>query len=252
MKKLIIVLLVATSFFGNAQNDALFKKAAEAYNQGNYEVAVQDYLQIIENKQHSASVYYNLGNAYYKLNQVAPSIYYFEKALLLKPNDSEIKNNLSYAQKMALDAVETVPETGMSRLYNTVVSFMSFDQWGVTAIVLMLLFIIGYITFYYSRYATYKRIAFIGSLIALFLSCIAVIIGYMQYTDFNDDQPAIVFAEAVTVQAEPNERNQAVFKLHEGAKVNVLESFNNWNKIELADGKTGWLSKESIKLLKDF
>lgn len=252
MKKILTLLLLSLCFFGNAQNDVLFKTAADAYNKGNYEKAAEDYLKIIENGQHSAAVYYNLGNAYYKLNKVAPSIYYFEKALLLKPNDPEIKNNLGYAQNMALDAIEVSQETGMSRLYHSVISFLSYDQWAYTAILLMFVFVLAYIAFYYFRYASYKRIAFIGSFIALFLSVLSVLMAYLQYNTIEADQPAIVFSEAVGVKAEPNDRTSDVFTLHEGAKVNVLETFNNWKKIELADGKTGWLLDEHIKLLKNF
>ena len=125
MRKFAFLLLVFVSF-ANAQNETLFNSGTEAYNKGDYNKAIERYLAIVENGQHSAELYYNLGNSYYKLNQIAPSIYYFEKALLLKPGDPEIKNNLGYAQNMTLDAIETMPETGLSRIYkNVVLSFIS-------------------------------------------------------------------------------------------------------------------------------
>ena len=114
MKKLLSVVIFLFGLVAFGQNETLFNQATEAYNEGAYQKAVDNYLEILDNGQHSAELYYNLGNSYYKLNQIAPSIYYYEKALLLRPNDEEIKNNLAYANNMTLDAIETLPETGLS------------------------------------------------------------------------------------------------------------------------------------------
>lgn len=230
----------------------LFEKANKAYNEGSYDEAAKDYLAILENGEHSAELYFNLGNVYYKQNQIAPSIYYYEKALLLKPNDPEIKNNLAYAQNMTLDAIEVMPETGLSKLYKSATSYFSFEQWAYTSILLMVLFVIGYLLYYFLTYATHKRIAFIISVLCFFLAMLTIVIAYTKYQDFNADQPAIIFDEEVIVKSEPNERSEETFRLHQGTKVLVLEQLNNWQKIRIADGKTGWLPSESMKLLKDF
>lgn len=86
------------AFLGNAQNEAVFNRATDAYNNGDYQKAIDYYSDILDNGEHSAELYFNLGNAFYKLNEIAPSIYNYEKALLLAPNDEEIQNNLSYAK----------------------------------------------------------------------------------------------------------------------------------------------------------
>lgn len=252
MKKIVFLFVVFLGLTTSAQSKAVFGKATDAYNAGDYNVAIENYLEIIEKGQHSAELYFNLGNSYYKLNQVAPSIYYYEKALLLKPNDSEIKNNLAYAQNMTLDAIEVMPETGLSKIYKDTTGFLSFDQWGYNAVIFMLLFVLLYIGFYYLKYATQKRIAFITSIVSLLIAVVSVVFAFLQYSDFQADQPAIVFDNEVKVTSEPNERSQAVFMLHEGTKLNVLEELKGYKKIRIADGQTGWLTSESIKLLRDF
>lgn len=252
MKQLIPIILLLVSFFGNAQNEALFSQATDSYNNGDYQKAIDYYLGILENGKHSSELYFNLGNTYYKLNQIAPSIYNYEKALLLSPNDAEIKNNLSYAQNMTLDAIETLPETGLAKIYKSITEIMSFDEWSYTAVVFMILFALLYIAFYYFRYATQKRIAFISSIAALFISLGSAAFAFVQYNDFKSDQPAIVFSSEVQIKAEPNQRSEQIFILHEGTKVNVLEELNEWKKIKIVDGKTGWVTSESIRLLKDF
>lgn len=252
MKAFLAFLLFLAGFSATAQNEAMFNEATTAYNEANYEKAAENYLQIIEKGQHSAELYFNLGNSYYKQNKIAPSIYYYEKALLLAPNDSEIKNNLSYARNMTLDAIDELPETGLSRIKKNLTGFLSFDQWAKTAVVFMILFVLLYIAFYYFRYSTRKRIAFIASLLALLISLVSVVFAFIQFNDFKKDRPAIVFSEEIAIRAEPNDRSQEVFTLHEGTKVNVLEELNDFQKIEIADGKTGWVPKKSIKVLKDF
>ncbi|MDT7829042.1 tetratricopeptide repeat protein [Pricia sp. S334] len=252
MKKLGYILIFIMSFTAFAQSDALFNRATDAYNDGKYQAAVDNYLEILDNGKHSAELYYNLGNAYYKLNQIAPSIYYYEKALLLKPNDPEIKNNLSYARNMTLDAIDTMPETGFARIYNSFLDVLSFDQWGYVAVVFMILFVLLYIGFYYFRYSSRKRLAFILSTVCLFLSIASVVFAYMEYKAFQADRPAIVFAEQTSVKSEPNKISQEAFALHEGTKVNVLDELNDWKKIRIADGTFGWIPSEDIRLVKDF
>jgi len=252
MKSIYTFLLILLSFFAQAQNEALFNAATDAYNAGDYNKAIENYLEIVAAGQHSAELYFNLGNSYYKLNQVAPSIYYYEKALLLKPNDSEIKNNLGYAQNMTLDAIEVLPETGLSKIYKDITSFLSFDKWGYAAVVFMMLFVLLYIGFYFFQYATYKRIALITGIVSLFVAVLSLVFAFLQYSDFQADQPAIVFDDEVKVTSEPNKRSELVFTLHEGTKLNVLEELNDYKKIRIADGQTGWLTANSIKLLKDF
>ncbi|APQ17178.1 tetratricopeptide repeat protein [Maribacter hydrothermalis] len=251
-KKLIIVCSLFTVLICTAQNNKLFDQATDAYNAGDYEKAIRFYTDILNNGEHSTAVYYNLGNSNYKLNKIAGSIYYYEKALLLSPNDEEVKTNLSYAQNMTLDAIDTLPETGISKLYKRITGKLTFDQWAYLSIGALLLFVVLYILFYYSTTSSLKRWTFIGSLFALFICIIAIVFAYIQQTDFNNKQPAIIFADESVIKSEPNANSEHVFVIHAGTKVNVLDELDQWNKIKLADGKTGWIPKNELKLLKDF
>ncbi|BFP41388.1 tetratricopeptide repeat protein [Flavobacteriaceae bacterium GF1] len=235
-----------------AQNEVLFQKATDAYNEGEYQKAIGFYEDILENGKHSAELYFNLGNCHYKLDEIGPSIYYYEKALLLKPNDSEIKNNLGFAQNMRLDAVEEMPKTAMSRLHDTIVLSLSADQWAYLAIAMIFLFVLGFIIYYILYSATKKRIAFIVANTALFISFFSVAMGYLAHKSYMAKNPGIIFEREIVVTSEPNERSEKVFALHEGTKVNVLESLEDWHKIRIADGQTGWLPSNSLRLLKDF
>ncbi|MFS4468908.1 tetratricopeptide repeat protein [Maribacter sp. 2210JD10-5] len=252
VKKLFIFCCLCFSIWSTAQNETLFNEATTAYNEGEYQNAIDKYQKILDNGKHSAAVYFNLGNCHYKLNQIAPSIYYYEKALLLNPSDKEIQNNLGYAQNMTLDAIEKMPETGFSKFYKSITGKLFYDDWAYLSVGFLFLFVLLYIIFYYANYSTRKRWAFISSFVALFLCILFVVFAEIEYSSFKANRPAIVFADEIGIKAEPNDTSQEAFTLHEGAKVNVLDDLNEWYKISIADGQTGWIPAKEIRLIKDF
>ena len=252
MKTFLIVLITAVSFLGHAQNTKLFEEANMLYNEGKYQEAVTNYLKILESNEHSAALYYNLGNAYYKLNEIAPSIYYYEKALQLTPGDADVKNNLLFAQNMTIDAIEVMPKTGISRIVQNSISTFSYTTWAILAIVFMFLFVAGFLSYYLSGYKNRKRLFFALSSIAFIFAVLSFIFASYQYNTSKKERPAIVFDKEISVRAEPNERSEEVFVLHEGTKVNVQDALGEWKKIRLDDGKTGWLLSGAIKEIKGF
>lgn len=251
-QKLVIAFVLMMPFLGLSQNSALFSQATEFYNKGEYTKAIENYEKILGNGEHSAELYFNLGNCHYKLNAIGPSILYYEKALLLKPNDREILNNLGYAQNMRLDAVEEMPKTEIAQLYEDVVNFLSFDQWAYLSVFLIVLFVVAYLAYFFLRFASHKRIAFVTGIFSLVIGILCVLMAYLQFQEFKNDNPAIIFAKEVRISAEPNRNSEVVFTLHEGTKVNVLDQLNEWKKIRIADGQTGWLPEDNLRLLKDF
>ena len=249
MKQLFYIFIFLLSTLTYAQNDKLFEQGNAFYNEGKFSEAIESYEAILESGQHSAELYYNIANTHYKLNHIAPSIYYYEKALQLAPNDSEIKNNIVFARNMTIDAVDTIPEVGFSKWIKSITSYMTFDDWAKTSVVLMLIFVGLYLVYYFSYATLRKRLTFIGSMASLVLVVVSVAFAYHNYNLTQTDQPAIVFAKESLVKNEPNLRSNEAFKLHEGTKVQILDTVNNWKKIQLADGKTGWIISEDIKAL---
>jgi len=252
MRKIIFLICLLSLSFGFAQSEKLFNEATELYNNGEYSAAIENYLEILENGEHSAALYFNLGNCYYKLNSIGPSIYYYEKALLLNPNNDEIKNNLRFAQNMRLDAIEEVPTTEISKIYKSVTGLFTYDGWSYLAVVLVFLFVLSYMAYYFLRPANQKRAAFISSILSLALCVVCILMAYLNFQQYKNNDPAIIFGKEVNVTSEPNLNSNTVFTIHEGTKVNVLDELDEWKRIRIADGQTGWLQAESLKKIKDF
>jgi len=250
MKKTIYILTFFLSSLCIAQNSALFDKGNASYNEGNFQEAITLYENVLNTGMHSSELYFNLANAYYKLNRVAPSIYYYEKAQQLSPNDKDIKNNLSFANNMTIDDIESIPEIGFSKLFKSVINSFSFDMWAVLAVASVLLFVIFFLSYYFSYSTNKKRLLFLSSITSLCFMVLTLTFAFQKYAYEQKDNPAIVFAQESDIKSEPNLRSETAFELHEGTKVQIIESYKkNWTKIKLTDGKTGWIATQDIKAL---
>lgn len=249
MKQLIYLLVLCIGFSGTAQNEALFERANAAYADGNYEEAANAYNQILENGEVSVAVHYNLGNSYYKLNRVAPSIYHYEKALQIKPDDRDVKNNLEFARNMAIDAIEEPADKGFTQFFTSTTAILSPSGWGWTAIFCMFIFVGFFLAYYFSRKALFKRIFFVSGMFFLLLAITSAVVGTMKQNMQESRSFAIIFSEEAEVRSEPNVRSAEVFTLHEGAKVKVTEDFQGWLEIELPNGSQGWMKKTELKPL---
>tara|TARA_B100000929_G_scaffold9379_3_gene7919 strand:+ start:4585 stop:5334 length:750 start_codon:yes stop_codon:yes gene_type:complete len=249
MKKIFFILLVFCTTIGFGQNEALFEQANKAYADGNYEDAIKKYESILDKGETAVSLYYNLANAHYKLNHIAPSIYYYEKALQLAPNDADVKNNIQFARNMAMDDIEDVQRTGIAKTIDDLIATFSFNTWAMLAIVFMVLFVILFLFYYYGRTTLSKRIFFITSMVSILLCIVSVYFAFSQQNIQLNNNYAIVFAEEAGVRSEPNLRGEPAFLLHEGTKAKLLEKYQEWYKIEIADGKQGWMLKENLKEL---
>ncbi len=112
--------------------------------------------------------------------------------------------------------------------------------------------VVLFLVYYFAYYSSRKRLAFIGSISFLLLALFTLVLAFNKFGLVKNDKPAIVFAQESKVKSEPNLRSSEAFKLHEGTKVQVIDTIDNWKKIKLSDGKTGWISSEDIKLLNNF
>lgn len=246
MKQLIAFLLFAPTLFAQTG----FEKGNALYRNEKYADAVVAYESVLKAKKQSPELYFNLANAYYKLNKVAPAIYNYEKALQLKPGDREIRNNLEFAHKMMIDEVKEMPKVGFSKIIADFTSSMSYDGWAWTAVIFAVSFLLFFCGYYFSAIAIYKRIFFIAMFAAAFAIIVCVLAAIFEKDRYENERPAIVFASIAPVKSEPKSSAADVAVLHEGSKVYVLETLDNWKKVGLPDGSEGWIENNSIREIK--
>ncbi len=248
MRKILILLFLVSQGIG-AQT--AFREGNQQYAKEDYEGAISSYESVLDSGKQSAELYFNLANSYYKLHKVAPAIYNYEKALLLSPNDSEIKINLEFARKMAIDDIKVIPKVGFSKLLSDFTSKYYYDTWAWIAVGFAFLFLAFFAGYYFSQETLFKRVYFIGMFLLLLGIFLSAASGFYEKSRNDNERPAIVFAENAPLRSEPKANSQESTVLHEGAKVYILESIANWKKVELTDENTGWIEDSAIKEIKN-
>ena len=248
MKNIFYILLLIFQI-SLAQN--AFDQGNKFYGKENFEAAIRSYESVVNSGKQSAELYFNLGNCYYKLHKVAPAIYNYEKALLLSPNDTEIKTNLEFARKMAIDDIKVIPKVGFSKLIQDFTSKYYYDTWAWIAVAFAFLFLLFFVGYYFSHSTVFKRVFFFGMFFWLLGIGLSTASGFYEKGRMDNERPAIVFAETASVKSEPKISATDAFVLHEGTKVYILESIANWKKVELADETTGWIEESAIKEIKN-
>ena len=248
MKKILFILLFVSQIFW-AQT--AFDKGNKYYEKENYEAAVSSFETVLNSGKQSAELYFNLGNCYYKLHKVAPAVYNYEKALLLSPNDPEIKTNLEFARKMAIDDIKVIPKVGFSKLIQDFTAKYYYDTWAWIAVSFAFLFLLFFVGYYFSQTTVLKRIFFVGMFLWLVGIVLSSASGFYEKSRNANERPAIVFAETTPLKSEPKASGQDTTVLHEGTKVFIIESIANWKKVELTDETTGWIEDNTIKEIKN-
>lgn len=248
MKKLVLAFALFISLVSFSQTpEALFAKANSLYKNGSYTKAIELYLSIEKSGLHSDDLYFNLGNSYYKLNKVAPSIYYYEKALKLNPAHVDAISNLAFAKRMTIDVIEELPKTFLQRFSENVIQKLPFDTWAIFAVIASFLAALFFLVYYFSSSSKGKLFFFNASILGVFVLIICAFFAFKNYNTIKNTKTAIIFFERVTVKNAPTNSSEAVFELHEGTKVQILDKLDNWIKIKLADGKIGWIKASNLK-----
>ncbi|HEX8562336.1 MAG TPA: tetratricopeptide repeat protein [Flavobacterium sp.] len=228
-----------------------FERGNDFYRSGNFKSAAAEYENLLKSGKESAELYHNLANAYYKMNRLGHSIYFYEKALLLDPNDIDTKTNLEFARKKRIDEIKEVPRSGLSSIIRDLTSVFHYNTWAWTTVAAAFLLLLCFAAYYFSMAAHRKKVWFGVMFFPLVLMVVSVFAAFVGYNSFSSERPAIVLSGVAEVKSEPSELAEAAFVLHEGTKVYVEESLGKWSKVWLPDGNNGWLRTANIRELKD-
>lgn len=227
---------------------ATTKENADAeYKRGNYQQAIKDYTELLKQGV-NADLYYNLGNAYYRTDNVTQAILAYERALMLSPGDDDIRFNLQFATSKTIDKITPESKMFFVTWYQSLVNFTSVDNWAVMAIASIVLVLLLVLMFLFGPNVMLRKIGFYGGCLFFVLFVFCNFFAYQQKYNLQNRTAAIVIAPSVTVKKTPANGSSDVFVIHEGTKVDITDKgLKDWRGIRLADGREGWLQTRQIE-----
>lgn len=247
-KYTLAILLISSSIVAKAGTFASdFKMANELYSKGNYEAAISGYQAIVDADNFSTDIYFNLGNCYYKTDNIPEAILHYEKALKLKPDNEDALYNLAMANKLTIDKIDRLPELFIGSTWRNLITSRTVENWAYYAVGLIFLSLLFFISYMLIQQIIIKKVSFYAGLFFLGLSMFTFLMASQHNTIIKQSTEAIIFASTITIHSGPNDNAEKLFTLHEGTKVTLLESNTDWSKIKLPNGNIGWIKSNEIK-----
>lgn len=244
--KVVLILLVSLSSV--TTSFAVTKTEADsAYARGEFQQAIKDYEALLKQGA-SADLYYNLGNAYYRSENITRAVLNYERALLLSPGDRDIRFNLQIAQAKTIDKIVPESEMFFFTWYRALVNLMSVDGWASVALVSLALVIILLLVYLFSERIWLRKVGFFGGILMLLLFVLSNIFAWQQKQNLLFRKGAIVMTPTISVKSTPASNGTDLFILHEGTKVVITDSsMKDWREIRIADGKEGWIESKHLE-----
>lgn len=250
MRYCILITLLFVTTLAVAQEVSLqFEQANQSYRSGDFQKSIEMYEMIVKNGYESSALYYNLGNAYFKSNNIPAAILNYERAKRLAPHDEDIAYNLKLANLRVIDKIEPVPQLFFVEWWNGFVHFFSVDGWSKLLIVSLWCMTLAFAAFFLMRRLSFRKISLGWIVVSIALTVLSLVSIRQGYQQLYHQENAIIFSSSVSVKSAPDEQSTDLFVLHEGVRVEVLDSVGNWRKVRLSDGKVGWLLTDTMKTI---
>jgi hypothetical protein len=247
------VILVLHSFFYNVfpqeAKSEKFGQGVDFFTSGTIDKALDKWIDLYNTGYRSAELEYNIGNAYFKLNNIPGALLFYERAHLLKPADEDITYNLQIARTLIVDRFDEIPELFFVRWFQIISLSLATNTWAIisiTAFVICLLFLSIY--FYSSKYKL-KVFGFWLSLLLLLVSISSFSFSATNRKMVHNSHKAIIFSPQISGKSSPDNSGTDLFVLHEGTKVTTGEKVGDWYEIRLSDGNKGWIPAGSIQII---
>lgn len=239
------ILLIFISALQSISQEDLISKAKEEYSNGNYNKSIEYYNKLLSGNYYSLSLYYNLGNAYYKTNDLGKAILYYEKALKFSPNDSDIKHNIFLTKRKIDSEIIELPDFFLKRWWVNFTNIFGLGMWTFISLFLALLLVLVFGLFWFRNYNFKGNFPILISFILL-LFIISIFSSFrLKHVIYNNDFNILIKSDSLFTA--PDNRSELMYNLSPGEKLQLLDSLDRWYKIKLVNKETGWINKSNCK-----
>ena len=247
--RILLLFLFALPVTAELIPDSLYISANRFYSEGRFAQAASLYESLISSGYAAPEVYFNLGNACFKMRQIGKAILNFERAYRLRPFDEDVRFNLQLARTYAIDKIESLPEFFLTAWWRAFRSLMDSDHWMILSIVFFIVSLLLILFFLFSARVNHKKIFFFLSILFLLGAIIAGISGYHRSKEFHAQNEGIVMVPSATVKSSPDAGSSDLFVLHEGTKVRIEDAVGQWVEVRIANGNKGWIEFSNLEII---
>lgn len=243
-KSMLVLMLLMTTLSANA----VTKQDADAeYAKGNYVQAIKDYEELLKQGT-SVELYYNLGNAYYRTDNITRAVINYERALLLAPGDKDVRFNLQMARSKTIDKITPESEMFFITWYHSLVNLMSVDGWAMLAVLSMVAALLLLLVYLFIDNMLMRKVGFFGSIVFFAVFLFSNLFAFQQKRELENRRGAVVIVPSVSVKKTPAQNSSDEFVIHEGTRVMIADdTMKEWKAIRLDDGKEGWVMTKQIE-----
>lgn len=251
MKYFSIILFVLLSFsaVNAADVDSLMMQGNQLYQNKQYDEAIKNYQEILDQGYSSTALYYNLGNAYYRAGKIGYAILNYERGLKLDPYNEDIQYNLKIVKARTIDRIKEVPQIFIVDWWITFITAFSLTTWQILVIIFYLILLASITIFFVSKRGYLQRYSIYSALIGLLGAILFTIVLFANIGRETSKDFAILTTNTVAAKQSPNDSSNDLFVIHEGLKVAVMSQFGDWVEVKLYDGKVGWLPKDALEII---
>ena len=226
-----------------------WEAANAAYNNGDFARAAELYESILNEQQHSAELYYNLGNAYYKQEMLGKAIVNYNRALRLSPADEDILHNLEYATQATKDNIEEIPTFFLITWVRALRNIMGSNAWTIISLLTLSLTLLAALVYLLAERLSLRKTGFYSMCLAAIISIISTTFAYQTHQALTNSNEAVIMSSAVPVKSSPDRAATDLFVVHEGTKLSLGERIDGWVEIRIADGRKGWIETSRIEII---
>lgn len=241
----ILVLLISVmNTSGSVDNNTVWQQANRAYKQKQYDSAVFYYEQLAIQKPQNSDIYYNLANAYYRLNEVAPAVLNYERALKIAPEHKQAKENLMLAQERISNRIHSTEPIFFISWWKSITRPGLATLWSVSAFIFFTLFILGiYLKRYSASFSSRIPAQINGALLFIFI--ILFVLGISSAKNSASDSEAVVMQKDTPLMNN-DLKGKPLLLIPEGTTVTIRSDRDGWLEVSLPDGRAGWVRQDQL------
>ncbi|MEJ2103357.1 MAG: tetratricopeptide repeat protein [Ignavibacteriaceae bacterium] len=230
-----------------ANIDESMKQAGEYYRKGEFDKSIQIYEQLRNEGYEGTSLFFNLGNSYYRIGKLGYAILNYERALKVSPSDEDVKHNLAFANLSTVDKIQPLPTFFLFEWWESLLASLTVNGWTYTAFIFYIILLVLIIFYFFAKTIFQQKVILFSSLGVLVILALTISLLVVKINREQTLVKGVIIEQSITVKSSPDQNSTDAFVIHEGLKVNMEDKLDQWTKIKLADGKVGWIENEAVE-----